>query len=59
MTSRILELSWALQRSQTLDFMLQTKTKTNTMVYRIKKIRLKSIFYIGKFVLFVVFAVLG
>ena len=35
--------------------MLQTKTETNTMVYR----RLKSIFYVIKYVLFVVFVVLG
>ena len=58
MPSSILELSCALLRWQTLDFMLQTKTETNTMVYRIKKqIRLKSIIYIRKYVLFVVFVV--
>ena len=36
MPSSILELSCALPRWQTLDFMLQTKTNANTMVYRIK-----------------------
>ena len=36
MPSSILELYSALLRWQTLDFMLQTKTETNTMVYRIK-----------------------
>ena len=60
MPSLILELSCALLRWQTLDFMLQTKTETNTMVYGIKKlIRLKSIFYIRKYVVFIVFVVLG
>ena len=58
MPSSILELSCALLRLQTLDFMLQTRTETNTLVYRIKN-KLKSIFYIREYVLFVVFVVLG
>ena len=33
MPSSILELFFALLRLQTQDFMLQTKTETNTMVY--------------------------
>ena len=44
--------------------MQQTKTETNIMVYKTNKIEehilyKKSIFYIRKYVLFVVFVVLG